>query len=80
VAIVAVGAARDVRCVFANCRDTIMAGSAATNNLCVIDSHDRFKRDGAVAVFTDPGCLYVRWSFAGRGRCVMAGYAIPGDA
>ena len=65
---------------FTNGRDAIMAGSAATNNLRVIDSHYRLKRDSAVAVFADLGCLYVRWSFASRGRSVMAGDAVPGDA
>lgn len=79
-AIVTVGAAGDVRCVFTKGRDTIMAGSAGTNNLRVIDSYYRFERDGAVAVFADLGCLHVRRSFASRGRSVMAGYAVPGDA
>ena len=80
VAVVAVSAARDVRCVLAGRRDAVMAGTASANDLCVVDGRRRLKQRCAVAVFADVAGLNVSQAFASGGRAVMTANAVVGDA
>ncbi len=78
--IVAVVAARYVRGVFPGSGSAVVAGSASANDLCVIDSYCRLKREGAVAVFADIARLYVSGTPARCGHTVVAGNAVAGHA
>lgn len=69
-AIVAVDAAGDVRCVFAGRGDAVMTRTASTQYLCVVDSDCRYKRCCVVAVLADISGLYVCRAFA-RGCCTI---------
>lgn len=75
-AVVAICAAADVSCMFACRRHAVMAGTARTQNLRVIDRDDGNERNRTVTVFADVACLHVCRVFAGRGSAVMATYAI----
>ena len=55
-AVVASIAADHVRRVFADGCDAIMAGTAITDDLCVIDGEDRCEHIGCVAVLADVAC------------------------
>ena len=73
-------AATDVRCVFANGRYAIVAGTTGADHLGVINRGRRLPQVGAVTVFADGGCLYVRCAFARGLDAVMAAGTIAGDA
>ena len=58
-AIVASVATGDVRRVFADRRNTVVAGSACADYLGVVDGEDRCEHIGCVAVLAYVGRLYV---------------------
>ncbi len=70
--VVAVVAARNMRRVLASCIRAIVAGAATSKYLRVIDSHDGYKRNRVVAIFTDICCSNVGWPPAGCLRTVVA--------
>lgn len=80
VAVIAVVAARYVSRVFAGGGNTVVAGSASTQNLRVIDRNDGNERNRAVAVFANVRRQRVRWGFSGCVRAVMAVAAVTRDA
>lgn len=72
-AIVAIIATGNMRCVFTGRRNTIMAGAAGAQYLRVVDCCGRRKGYCAVAVLTDVCCLYVCRTLArGTGAIVAA--------
>ena len=73
VTVVAGVATRNMGCVLARGDYAIVAGAAHTNNLSVINRHDRYKRVALMAVLTDGRRQYVVWILAGCVRAVMAG-------
>lgn len=80
VAVIAICAAADVSCMFASRRHAVMAGTASTQDLRVIDRGDWNERNRAVTVFADICCLHVCWAFASCGNAVMATDAVPENA
>ena len=79
-AVIAICAAADVSCMFASRRHAVMAGTACTQNLRVIDRDDGNERNRAVTVFADVACLHVCRAFASPGSAVMAADAISENA
>ena len=79
VTIVASVATGNMRQVFANGDDAIMAGAASPDNLGVIDHHYRRKDISRVTVFANIGCLDVCRIFAGSIRAVVTAHAIARD-
>lgn len=79
-AVVAIGAAAYVRCMFTRRRDAVVAGTAGAQDLGVIDRRRRYEGDGAVAVLANAGCPDVRWALPRRGRAVMAAHAVSSNA
>ena len=76
VAIIAVVSAGNMRWVLA-CRDgAVMTGSASTDNLRVIDYHNRLKERCTVAIFTDVAGQYVILIFPNRVRTIVTTNAI----
>ena len=62
------------------CRDhPIVAGTASTYYLRVVDGESRSPDIRRVAVFTDVTCLNMIQWFADSFHAVMAAYAVPGD-
>ena len=78
-AIVAGIAAGNMRWVFADGSNSVVAGTASTNDLGVVDCQHRRKNIGAVAVLTDVRCLNVGWIFANCLGAIMAADAVAGD-
>ena len=79
VAIVAVCAAGDMRCMFAGGGDAVMTGAASAQNLGVVHRNYRRKANRAVAVCADIGRLYVGRRLSGRGRAIVAAGAVVDD-
>ena len=77
--VVAVISACDVRRVFADRRDAVMAGTASANDVRMVDGEDRCEHIGCVAVLADVGRLYMRRAFSGGIGAVVAVDAIAGD-
>ena len=78
-AVVAGIAADHVRRVFADGCDAVVAGTAITDDLCVIDGEDRCEHIGCVAVLADVSRLDVCRTFADSVDPVMAIDAIAAD-
>lgn len=78
-AVVAGNATGNVIGVFAGCGQSIMAGPAGANHLCVIDQVDRSEGVDAVAILADGRCLNMRRILASRVDAVVAAGAITGD-
>jgi len=79
VAIVTGIAAWDVCRVFADCGESVMAGAARTDDLCVIDSHHRRKHVGRMAVFAGIRRIDMPDIFAGRFGAVVAADTVAHD-
>ena len=75
-AVITICAAANVSCMFASRRHAVMAGTACTQNLHVVDRDDGNKRNCAMAVFADVGCLHVCRALASPGSAVMAADAV----
>ena len=75
-AVITICAAANVSCMFASRRHAVMAGTACTQNLRVVDRDDGNKRNCAMAVFADVGCLHVCRALASPGSAVMAADAV----
>lgn len=54
-AIVAVAATRNVSCMFSACGRTVMARTAGTQNLRMVDRNNGFKYERIVAILADIG-------------------------
>lgn len=80
VTVVASVAAGNVRRVLASRRDTVMAGTAGTQYLRMVDRKDRRPQVRGMAIFTDIARLNVRRALAGRFHAVMAAGTVAGDA
>jgi len=76
VAIVAGIAARDVVRCFSGRRETVMARSAGSGDLRMVDRVHRREDVGIVTIFADVACRYVRRVLAGGIGAVMAAAAI----
>lgn len=72
-------AARDVRQVLARRHDAIMAVTASTDDLSVIDDIDRHPHVGVMAILADICGLNMRHVLASGIRTVVATYAITGN-
>ena len=72
-------AATDVRCVFANGRYAIVAGTTGADHLGVINRGRRLPQVGAVTVFADRSRLYVRRALTGGGGAIVATDAVTHD-
>jgi len=79
-AVIAICAAANVSRMLASRRHAVMAGTACTQNLSVVDRDDRNERNRAVTVFADVACLHVCRVLASRGSAVMATGAISEKA
>ena len=79
-AVVAVDATRNMRCVLAQRGNAVVAGATSSQHLRVIDRGDWNERTRAVTVFADICCLHVYRDLAGRGSAVMAADAIAENA
>ena len=79
VTIVAGVATGNMRQVFANSDDAIMARAASPDHLCVIDDHYRRENIRRVAVLTNIRRLNVRLILANRIRAVVTAHAIARD-
>lgn len=79
VTVIAGIAAGDVRRMFADGCDAVVAGTAITDDLCVIDSKDRRKNIGRVAVLAHITGLDVCRTFADSLDPIMAIDTIAGD-
>ena len=78
-AVVTVVAAGNMGRVFSGRCQTVVAGTAGTQNLCVINSVSGNPNITVVAILTDIRCLYVCQVLAGRFNAVVATGAIPGN-
>ncbi len=78
-AVIAIVAAGNMRRVFANGRNAIVAGIAGASNLCVIDNVHGHPDVGRMAVFADIRGLYVGRVFARRVGAIMTAGAIASD-
>ncbi len=72
VAIVAIVAAVNMTDIFAVGNNTVMAGTAGANDLCVVNNNFWHEGDDVMAVLTDVRCLDMRIVLADRVRTVMA--------
>ena len=79
VAIITIVAAIYVIQIFTIGDDTVMAGPAGANDLCVVDNNFRHKGDNAVTILTNVRCLDMRIVLAGRVRTVVATRTIAND-
>jgi hypothetical protein len=79
VTIVAGIAAGDMRRMFTSRDNAVVAGSAGTHYLGMVDRNHRFKADRRMAIFTNVGCEDMQRAFAGRGNAVVAGHAIANN-
>ena len=77
--IVAGSAAVDVGRVFSGCRQAVVAGTAGSQNLGVIDNDNRRPQACCMAVFADVRRTNVCQIFASRVRTVMAADTVAGD-
>ena len=57
----------------------VVAGTAGTQYLCVVNRCDRHKQIGVVTVFANVRCLHVRRTFSDRFRAIVARHAITDD-
>ncbi len=80
VAVIAIIAAGNVRRIFPGSDRAVMAGTAGTDNLSVVDGVDRCPDNIVVAIFTNIGGLDVRWIFSGGSSAVVASRAACDDA
>ena len=78
-AIVAGVATRNMRWVLADGSDAVVAGTASSYYLRVINGQHGRKQIGRVAILADIGCLNVRWVLADCLCTVVATDAIAGD-
>ena len=79
-AVVAIRAAGDVRRVLAGRGDAVMAGSASTDHLSVVDRDRGLKQRRAVTVFADVGRLNMRRALACGSSAVVTANAVVGEA
>ena len=75
-AVIAIIAARDMRWMLACGRRAVMARTAGTEDLCVVDSVGRRENICIVTIFTNVGCLYMRRTLADGINAVVAAGAI----
>lgn len=69
-----------MRWVLACCDDTVVAGTAGTYHLRVVDRKGRYPDIGVVAVLADIRRLNMRPVLTDRFNTVMAAHAISNDA
>jgi len=74
--VIAIVAARDMRWMFARRGSAVMARTAGTQDLCVVDSISGRENICIVAIFTNVGCLYMRRTLADGINAVVAAGAI----
>ncbi len=78
-AVITIVAARDMRWMFASRRRAVVARTASTDDLCVVDSIGRSEHICIVTIFANVGCLYMRRSLADRFNAVVATGTIIDD-
>jgi hypothetical protein len=78
-AVVAIVAAGNMRRVFANGRNVIVAGIAGASNLCVVNNVHRHPDVGRMAIFADICGLYVGRVLARRVGAIVTAGAIARD-
>ena len=78
-AIVAGVVAIDVGGMLACCSKAVMARTAGSQNLSMVDSINRCPDIAVMAVFTDIGRLYVAQVLAGRVNAIVTTRAVSGD-
>ena len=79
-AVIAIVAARDMCWMFTCRRRAVMARTASTDDLCVVDPNCRCKYVGVMAVLANVGGLNMRQALAGGGAAVMTTNAVARDA
>ena len=79
-AVAAVVAAGDMRWCLSCRGDTVVAGAASTDYLCVVYGVSGNPDIGVMAVFADVGCHDVCQVLAGRFNAVVTANAIASDA
>ena len=80
VAVIAIIATRNVRCMLAGCRSAVVARAAGSEYLRMVDGYGGFESGRAMAVLADIGRLYVGRAFAGCCSTVVAAHAVSSDA
>lgn len=78
-AVIAIVAARDMRRMLACRRRAVMARTASTEDLCVVDSIGRRENIGIVTILTNVSCLYMGRNLANGINTVVATGTIIGD-
>lgn len=78
-AVAAVVAAGDMRWRLSCRDDTVVAGAASTDYLCVVNSVSGDPDIGVMAVFADIGCQNVCQVLAGRFNAVVTADAVASD-
>lgn len=79
-AVIAIVAAGNMRCVFPDCGAAIMATATRTEYLRMVDGERWHKRCCAVTVFTNDRGLNVIWTSASSGSAVVTANAISDNA
>jgi len=79
VAIVAIGAARNVILVLAGRDDAVVAGATRTQNLRMVDGHYGLPQIRGVAVLADVSRQDVCLAFTSRLRAVVTAETVAGD-
>jgi len=69
----------DVRRMFADCRDAVMAGATGADHLRMVDRKNGHEHIRAVTVLANVTGLHMLWVLAGRFHAVVAVDAIAGD-
>ena len=78
-AVIAIVAGRDMCWMFTCCRSAVMARTASTDDLCVVDCIGWSEHICIVTIFANVGCLYMRRTLADRVNAVVAAGTIIDD-